>query len=211
MVFSPALSEPLFAEALALVSSVGFTPTDHCDISNSCWIPLGREPSTLVERVAHALFDLILGDQERQLARGQTLSRPITRCVGAECWFRVELESTAHAWHFDKDEESFETEGVMLNPMWGSILYTSALGGGTVLLDLVPVIEGGKQVGQEGDTDGGTVSAPEPNKYLVFQGNRKHGVLPTEGSGIRRTLLFNWWEARPKGLPDRLVLPGERQ
>jgi hypothetical protein len=95
-----------------------------------------------------------------------------------------------------------EARVVEAHPLVSSVLYLTGEGGPTAVFD--QLLE---------SCDCGTlarptvpaqvlVSAPSSNRLLLFDGRLLHGVLHRPNgpaAGLRRTLLINWWEERPRG------------
>lgn len=132
--------------------------------------------------------------------------------------------------HWDKDEcEALRGGEKMTHPALASILYLTDVGGPTLILPVSTLRmnewrEAAVQdaIGADSNSAGGGVSRvgtalsgevyasyPTANRWLTFQGDLLHGVVPspstmdlgtnTAHKHKRVTLLVNWWWAKPAG------------
>jgi hypothetical protein len=188
----------------------------------------------LVEEVARELLPYV---SEPYLQEDGQRVAPVL--VGAEWWCRLTYCREEHEWHFDKSEILWETEGLFRHPYYGSVLYMDDKGGATVVVDQRVITKmrdpdkeaqvwvdledpGAKIVAEQEEVVGmdpvleetgearAKLTEPKRNRFLRFPGWARHGVLPTEDDGSRRTVLFNWWCWKPPGLTSEpTYLPGE--
>ena len=88
----------------------------------------------------------------------------------------------------DRDLSLHAQSGEVRHPMRSSILYLNRFRSSpTVILDAAA---------------SGKAIAPEPNRYVVYSGNLRHGVLgklsPPERRSLRLSFLVNFWDRRPR-------------
>lgn len=118
---------------------------------------------------------------------------------GAEWWVRRRLVNESMAFHFDKDEHSFEKSGKMTTPWRSTVLYLSSSGGPTIVTN--QSVDGSSQIVPTVPTRVVLVEC-ELNRLLSFPGKFSHAVAGIEGTGMRTTLIVNWWKDRPMGLVE---------
>ena len=110
--------------------------------------------------------------------------------------------------HFDRDLALSRQQGIEVFPILGSVYYLNDYPSApTILTDQVPASDGKSKRPQEPGLT--TAVAAIANNYVVFPGNRLHGVTsdkskahagkkPGESTSKRRyTLLINFWDRRP--------------
>lgn len=119
---------------------------------------------------------------------------------GAEYWVQIYIGGRGLSMHFDKDEKLIK-EGIMSTPLFSSVLYLSGenttLQAPTVITNQLYDYEECCPVPEDPTVT--TLVFPLRNSYVVFAGNAGHGVLDsTESTGIRVTLLINWWANKPE-------------
>lgn len=171
---------------------------------------------SLGEKVAAALIGYVELATEALGYRDESGVKAWPALVGAEWWVRAARSDDPHHWHIDKDEGAWnrpQGERALYMPVWASVLYIGEQGGPTILTDQAPVMSDDGQDVLRFDPDDeraqNIAEHPEPNKFLIFPGWSRHGVAP-EGTGIRHTILFNWWDRRPALAPaEATLLPGE--
>ena len=97
--------------------------------------------------------------------------------VGAEWWVHTRpiQANLGHNMHFDTDESLLSSDKEITHPVLSSVLYLTgdSLGGATIVLDQTPQCEVLPESAWR--------SVPSNNSYLLFPGNRLHGVLPCPG------------------------------
>ena len=110
----------------------------------------------------------------------ETDSGASTTICGFEWWAHTRpiQANLGHNLHFDTDESMLDTEEKVTHPILSSILYLTGgsehvSSGATIILDETP----------DSTTVGNTcyLGIPKDNTFLVFPGNRLHGVLPCRG------------------------------
>jgi hypothetical protein len=126
---------------------------------------------------------------ERAIQRLHAFARPSQQCAAAEWWVNRLEPSAAFPFHFDKNERVFSRERRFVHPERASVFYLSDEGGPTRVLRCTPEALDGAQTFEGRDCH------PRVNRYLVFDGDLLHGVVPAEApcAGLRVTLLVNWW------------------
>lgn len=119
--------------------------------------------------------------------------------VGAEYWVQIVSGSEGINFHYDKDESVASNKGIMLYPLVSSILYLTDIGAPTLIFNQTS-IDGNFESPEI--PDNGYLSYPKENRYTIFRGNLQHGVLASaakgSSSGVRKTLLINWWAKAPE-------------
>lgn len=109
------------------------------------------------------------------------------KIVGAEWWphTRPLQANLGHQMHFDTDEALLAQEGNITHPILSSVLYltgndiseninkNSNPAGATIVMDQTP---DSTQVAETA-----WKSVPRDNRFIVFPGNKLHGVLPCPG------------------------------
>jgi hypothetical protein len=233
----PAVTPDLFARLVEVLEAISYDDdADYCPAGSAGWWPVDpdlepheQKAVSLVQRVAREL--LVYAEKSYREPHPLGQRRVAPQIVGAEWWLRQGRCSDDHPYHVDKSEVLYEEAGLVRHPYYGSVLYTGNVGGGTHLVNqrlITEQVEGAeprtdcppgytshpeKIVGYDppdGECGEGVTVEPSPNRYLLFPGWARHGVRPTEGSEIRRTVLFNWWCWEPPGLnKDLIYLPGE--
>jgi len=131
----------------------------------------------------------------------QPLAKLSSAHVGAEWWIqKIPATGTAGSlgFHVDKDESVASIKQYLVHPEYSSVLYVTSQGGGTLIID---------QWSPEGngyeplEPEEGELSMPMRNKYIVFNGELLHGVVPSRESseeGSRITFLVNFWDHTPE-------------
>ena len=110
--------------------------------------------------------------------------------VGAEWWaHRRGSSHVGHRLHWDTDESISETQksnNCSRFPVESSVLFLSDGGGATVVLD--------QRLGEGLGHDAWAV-APREGRFMAFNGNSLHGVMPWCGEfcSPRLTLMVGWW------------------
>jgi hypothetical protein len=183
-VIDSALPDALVRRARAAISRLGRERL-RSSYFTTFWLPRDVAP-------AHALEEAVLALWKLARPRG---------CAGAEWWIgrshttRVPLE-----FHFDRDVKG----RLRRHPRLSSVFFFNPVRGGQLAVtDQVP--------GSGAATRLETI-APRRNRYAVFAGNLLHGVLDARGrtpgpplpgpaGRLRVTLVVNYWERRPTGVP----------
>lgn len=124
---------------------------------------------------------------EDAILRLLPLAQPGTSCIGAEWWLGRLKYGESLGVHADRDLSLHAQTGEVRHPLRSSILYLNRFRSSpTVILH---------------DESGGKAIAPEPNRYVVYAGALRHGVLARrslpERRDLRLTFLVNFWDRRP--------------
>lgn len=130
---------------------------------------------------------------------------------GVEWWLgRTDLRRVPIELHCDRDNALFAATGRLRHPQHSSVLYFNRVKGGALLVtDQRPSRDGTRLVPPE-PTDW-ALASPRPNRFVVFGGDRLHGVLdrhnqlptrplPGPPTPLRYALIVNWWKARPRAV-----------
>jgi len=144
---------------------------------------LKKSPSNLIEEVIiNHLMPRAKQCLEMEKTDAEKSDRLSTRICGFEWWAHTRpiQANLGHNLHYDTDESMLDQEGKVTHPMLSSVLYLtggmencSSPAGATIILDETP--------------DSTTVGEkcwqgiPKDNTFLIFPGDRLHGVLPCPG------------------------------
>jgi len=201
----PALLEAAMVEAdrIAGVEENYWMP--RSDVLGACAAGGGCERRALgvAERVAAALYERVLrphgllGEEDSNASWS-----------GAEWWAQTyETPGDGLAFHFDKDEAAMAARGQMVNPLVSCVVYLAEHGegrprlGATMVLDQAYDQAAGAAVPETSTRC--LLAWPVAGSALVFDGNLAHGVTDSANlKDTRRTLLVNWWAARPESVPQ---------
>jgi hypothetical protein len=147
------------------------------------WLPRGAAPAHPVEEAVLALWRLAG-----------------VRCAGVEWWIgRAYTTRLPIEFHFDHDVKAGSR-----HPVRSSVFFFNAVRGGQLAVtDARP--------GSGEPTRLETVK-PRRNRYAIFAGDLLHGVLDARGrtpgrplpgprGRLRVTLVVNYWNRRPTGVP----------
>jgi hypothetical protein len=178
----PALPESLVRRARRAIARLG-NERFRKSYFTTFWLARGSQP-------AHALEDAVLA----------LWKRAGIRCAGVEWWIgRAHTNRLPIEFHFDHDVKG----RVLRHPRVSSVFFFNSVRGGHLAVT---------------DARPGTGPAtrmepvkPRRNRYAMFRGNLLHGVLdgegrtPARGHGgrgrVRITLVVNFWDRRPTGVP----------
>ena len=179
-----ALAEKLVRRARAAVSRLGGERLRQSYFT-TFWLPRAATPAHPLEEAVLALWPLARAPSAR----------------GAEWWIgRAHTTSIPVEFHFDQDVKGRARR----HPVVSSVLFFNAVRGGQLAVtDQVP---------------GGSIAtrleivAPRRNRYALFAGSLLHGVLDARGrtpqrrlpgppGRLRVTLVVNYWDRRPTGVP----------
>jgi hypothetical protein len=143
----------------------------------SLWFAIDTLPRFAVEQA----LGILAGYLPRDVAVG-----------GAEWFVRAGRSSKGMAWHCDVDGD---TELPHRHPVVSSLLYLSAVGGPTLIVDQTNCAPGGMSLPAEAPE--GLAYVPAPNRFGVFAGDRLHAVGAVDGDErLRVTVGINWWRER---------------
>ena len=143
---------------------------------------------------------------ELAICRLRQLADPHKNYSGAEWWLGLREVNESMSLHFDRDSGLYLDTRETVHPDLASIMYFSDVGRPTIVLNHTLAKDGEKAIAV---TRGpGELVSPRKNLFVMFPGDRLHGVLPMGSSvGIgpqlntrdrRITLLVNWWAVRPR-------------
>lgn len=185
-VFEEALPGSVFERLARAVRSIGRERIKR-NYTTTFWMPVGIEPRNVAEEAALLLQDL---------------AAPGPTCVGIEWWLGRLRYGQKLRLHFDRDMTLRKQTGQFVHPLRASALYLNDFPSSpTVILDQVPSPDGKSRIPARGATR--NLIEPAPNRYSVFPGNLRHGVIPdvetdeeTDGE-LRLSLLVNFWDHRP--------------
>jgi len=156
------------------------------------WFPRDAEPRNVAEECVVQLSRLV---------------DPGRACIGMEWWLGRLRFGEKLRLHFDRDMTLRKQTGQFVHPLLGSVLYLNEFPSSpTVILEQVPSPDGKTRIPARAERR--ELVAAIPNRYAVFPGNLRHGVIPDEdaaqgyerGSGsseLRLTFLVNYWARRP--------------
>jgi hypothetical protein len=184
-----ALPGPLFLRLLRRVRAVG-TERLRRTYQTTFWFHFG-DPSCVPEAVILAL--------RHYLPRG-------VRLAGVEWWLsRMYTTDVGVDFHRDRDEQRALSTGREVSPRFSSVLFLNRVRGGA--LAVTPQPPDPKNPALAPSRPDFALVAPRPNRFVWFHGRLTHGVLDADNripegrlagrSRLRRTLVMNWWQARP--------------
>ena len=187
--FEEALPGSRFERLARAVRSIGRRRIKR-NYTTTFWYPREAEPTNVAE-------DCIV-----RLAQ---LAAPGPDWIGAEWWLGRLRYGERLRFHFDRDMTLRKQTGNFVHPLQASALYLNAFPSSpTVILDQVPSPDGKSRI-PEKPTRRENIE-PVPNRYMVFPGNLRHGVIPKGDSPdrseppseeLRLSFLVNFWGRRP--------------
>jgi hypothetical protein len=183
-VIDAALPSQLVRRARAAIARIGSERLRQSYFT-TFWLPRGAVPAHAVEEAVLALW--------RLAGAG--------RCDGAEWWLgRAYTTDIPVEFHFDQDVKG----RCRRHPRLSSVFFFNSVRGGQLAVtDQVPGIRTATRL---------ETVAPRRNRYAIFAGNLLHGVLDARGRSpgervqgprgrLRLTLVVNYWDRRPTGVP----------
>lgn len=190
----PALPAPLFRRLLRRVGALGPERLRHT-YQTTFWYDFGP-PANVVEEVIHTLRPSVAGRR---------------RITGVEWWLsRMRTTDVRVDFHQDRDERLALRTGELVHPRLSSVLFLNTVRGGALAVTRELPHADNPSLAPE-RLDDLTLVAPRPNRLVVFDGTLTHGVLDARNqipdgklpgsSRERRTLVMNWWAARPTDVP----------
>jgi hypothetical protein len=183
-VIDGALPEALVRKARRAVAAVGRERLRESYFT-TFWLPRGAAPAHALEEAVLALWKLAG-----------------VRCCGVEWWIgRAHTTRVPVEFHFDQDVKA--PRGLR-HPRQSSVFFFNSVRGG--------------QLAITDQRPGGAAATrlfavkPRRNRYAIFAGNLLHGVLDARGQTpakplpgppgrMRITLVVNFWDRRPTGVP----------
>ncbi|MGI9264869.1 MAG: hypothetical protein ACR2QU_08060 [Gammaproteobacteria bacterium] len=193
-VFEEALPGSLFERLVRAVRAIGGERLKR-NYTTTFWLPMGAEPTNVAEEAAIELSRLV---------------GPTSEVSGLEWWLGRLGQGERLRLHFDRDMTLRKKTGEFVHPVFASVFYLNSFPASpTVILGQTPSPDGKTRV-PEKPKFRKSVEAVS-NRYVVFPGNLRHGVLPDSGSAdglhsaaddnsipeLRLTLLLNYWAQRP--------------
>lgn len=190
-VIEPALPPGLFRRARAAVKRLG-TSRLQKSYWTTFWLPRSA-------KAAHPIEEAVVA-----LAR---FAAP-ARASGMEWWIgRSYTSAVPIGFHFDQDVKA---RTGLRHPLVSTVFFFNRVKGGQLAVtDQVPGPGGGPRPAEARRLE---TAAPAPNRYAIFRGDRFHGVLDERGRTpgrprpgprgvLRVTLVVNYWDHRPTGVP----------
>ena len=192
--FEEALSGSLFERLVRAVRSIGDERLKR-NYTTTFWFPRGADPTNVAEEAVVELLKLV---------------DPAPECTGIEWWLGRLGHGEKLRFHFDRDMTLRKQTGQYVHPLEGSVFYLNSFPSSpTVVLDQIPSPDGKSRIPAKPEFRKAVDAVS--NRYVVFPGNLRHGVIPESNkakqgddaenerrsSQIRLTLLVNYWERRP--------------
>ena len=157
------------------------------------WFDFGP-PSSLVEEAVLTLASLF----------------PSRSLEGVEWWLsRMKTNHVRVDFHQDRDEKRSLRGGALRHPRFSSVLFLNRVRGGALAVTAQPP-NPGNQCCAPLPLDADLI-APRPNRLVWFDGSLTHGVLDADNripggrartpSQVRLSVVMNWWNTRPLGVP----------
>ena len=158
------------------------------------WFDLGA-PSCIVEEAILALAPCVPAGPELR---------------GVEWWLsRMYTTDVRVDFHQDRDEQLALATGQLVHPLISSVLFLNRVRGGALAItEDLPEEDSPSLAPSALDF---TLVSPRPNRFVHFGGTLTHGVLDADNqvpdgklpgrSRLRRTLVMNWWDRQPRGIP----------
>jgi hypothetical protein len=157
------------------------------------WLPRGEPPANPVEEAVLELW---------------RVAAPGPRCAGAEWWIgRSYTTDVPVGFHFDQDVRARRG---LRHPRLSTVFFFNRVRGGQLAVTDQRAGPGGRpRPAAAGELQ---IVAPRRNRYAMFDGGLFHGVLDARGlvpgrklpgrqGRLRVTLVVNFWELRPTGVP----------
>jgi hypothetical protein len=187
-----ALDEKLVARARRAISRLG-TRGLRQSYFTTFWLGRDEAPANPVEEAVHALW---------------SVAAPARRCRGAEWWIgRSYTTQVPVGFHFDQDVHA--SRGLR-HPLVSSVFFFNRVRGGQLAITDQRAGPAGEPIPPQPSVL--QAVAPRRNRYATFDGRLFHGVLDARGRApgarpgsargrLRVTLVVNFWERRPTGVP----------
>lgn len=192
--FDEALPNPLLARLVGAVREIGNERLKE-NYDTTFWFPRETRPRNVAEEAIVELFKL---------------ANPSDECVGTEWWLGRLGYGQKLPFHFDRDLSLSRTAGEYVPPLYASILYLNSFPSSpTVILGQVAGADGKTRIPKKPEFRQAVPAVS--NRYVVFSGGLRHGVVPdsrsldSEQTGensvlpevARLSLLVNYWHRRP--------------
>ena len=139
------------------------------------WLDEDARPENVIEEVVLALW--------KKHAR-------VPNCAGMEWWIgRAYADRLPIEFHFDHDIKGRARR----HPVLSSVFFFNSVSGGQLAVtDQTPGVVEAERL---------EAVKPRRNRYAIFAGNLFHGVLGGAKGRLRVTLVVNYWDRRPTGVP----------
>lgn len=192
-----ALPEADFAALLRAVKRVG-NERLRASYRTTCWYAFDTPPKCLVDRAAVAL-------------KARLPPARVRRAKGVEWWLsRMRTSNVQVDFHRDRDNALFDEDGVEKNPVLSTVLYLNRCAGG--LLAVTQDAPNPANPALAPTRHAFDLVEPRPNRLAWFDGRLTHGVLDARNRipggrlarqpGLRLAIAINFWDVRPRGVPD---------
>ncbi|HKC59553.1 MAG TPA: hypothetical protein VKB92_05655 [Myxococcales bacterium] len=157
------------------------------------WLPRGDPPANAVEEAVLELW---------------RVAAPGPRCAGAEWWIgRSYTTEVPVGFHFDQDVRARRG---LRHPRLSTVFFFNRVRGGQLAVTDQRAGPGGRP--RPAAARELQIVVPRRNRYAMFDGGLFHGVLdarglvpgrklPSRQGRLRVTLVVNFWELRPTGVP----------
>lgn len=142
------------------------------------WLDAGAEPKNVIERYV--------------LKAMESLGH--TDAGGYEWWIHDSGDGEGNNAHYDKNEEIWEKEGIIVSPVKGTVTYLSSSGQPTNIVDIKPKTNSHTDIKEECSFF--IWSYPSEGNIMEFDGKLLHGVPPGNPNDDRITLMINVWESK---------------
>ncbi len=192
--FEEALPGSLFERLARAIRSTGVERLKK-NYTTTFWFPRDGTPTNVAEECIVELLRLV---------------EPGDECVGMEWWLGRLRHGKKLRFHFDRDMTVEKETGRYVHPLHASALYLNDFPSSPmVILNQVPGPDSKSRVPEKPKFKE-TVQAVS-NRYVVFPGNLRHGVVPdsnastradrngneNSSSELRLSFLVNYWHRRP--------------
>lgn len=189
-----ALATQLFQHLTRAVRAIGRERLKR-NYKTTFWLALDASPTNVAEEAALALLELV---------------KPGPRCIGIEWWLGRLRHGQKLRMHFDRDMTLRKQTGQYVHPMFASALFLNEFRSSPMIVsDQIPSPDGKSRIPRKSLRR--QVVEPRPNRYAVFSGNLRHGVIPDQPADrqppakdttdssqeLRLSLLVNYWDRRP--------------
>jgi len=147
------------------------------------WLSRDAAPKTAAELAGRILLEKVLGGRSEDF-------------VGIEWWCKSQTANLGAHFHYDMAV----ADGGFYRPTYSSVLYLADEGGPTVVLDQAADLHHLQwpDVPQEG-----YVVMPHVNRWMVFPGELRHGMIPVDDDKRPRyVILYNFWTSHQPAAPN---------
>ena len=127
------------------------------------FVPADAAPKTALELLALQIFRYHARDAAFDPARS-----------GAEWWTQVIETEADIAWHWDRDYDLQDGQGIQIHPHLATVTYVNVGGAPTVVLERASPLLAADSL--EGEVAACTACAPRVGRHLSFDGRMLHGA-----------------------------------